>query len=57
MTIMLILTFAIFLISAVAARQLAARQGRNTAFWAAMGLAFGPLVLPILLLGKPRGTE
>jgi hypothetical protein len=54
MTVALILTIVIPLISAVAARQLAARRGRNTAFWAAMGLFFGPFALPLLVLARKR---
>jgi hypothetical protein len=46
----ILLTVLVFLASAVLARSMAARRGLNPVFWAAMGLAFGPLIFPVLFL-------
>lgn len=33
---------------------LARRKGLNPVFWGVMGGLFGPLILPFILLAKPR---
>lgn len=52
--LVLVLAILIFLVSAVAARSMAARRGLNPVFWAALGFAFGPLVFPVLVLVRRR---
>lgn len=33
---------------------IAAKRGANTAFWAAMGVIFGPFALPFVFFAQPR---
>lgn len=40
--------------SAAAAAVLARRVGRDPVRWGALGFFFGPLVLPLLLVGRRR---
>lgn len=52
----LLLVSLMFLSSALLARSMAARRGLPPAFWAELGLAFGPLVFPFLRPVR-RGVE
>jgi hypothetical protein len=55
MTFVALLAVVVFVASAALARRMAAQRGLQPAFWFAMGLTFGPLVLPVLLLIRQRG--
>ena len=53
----LALILATLLLSIVLAHRIARKKGRNPVFWGLMAGMFGPFILPVLLLMKPKSGD
>ena len=53
MTAILLMALLLFA-SVVAWHAIAKRRGRNPVFWGLMGLLFGPLAIPYVLVARPK---
>ena len=44
----------VFILSGIICYQIAKTRGANAVFWSAMGVAFGPLVIPFVFFARSR---
>jgi len=49
----IVLTIAVFALSAIACHFIAKNRGANPVFWGVTGAIFGPIAIPFAFLSKP----
>jgi len=54
MNLLLFASLGFILLFIMLGHMLAKKKGLNPVFWGVMGGLFGPLIIPFLLLAKPR---
>ncbi len=54
MNLLLFASLGLVLLFIILGHSLARRKGLNPVFWGVMGGLFGPLILPFIMLAKPR---
>lgn len=57
MTIPLAILTLTILVSAVLCHTIAKQRGAKPVFWGVMGLLFGPLAIPFVLMAKPATNK